>query len=142
MREWRETGRGIVLPAHCDHYGHMSARWYVPFFDDAGFHVWSVFGCGYAEMRERGNETIAARITVDYLQEMKAGDLFVIKSGFTRLGTKSCTHSHRMYNADTNKLCATNECVEVFTDPQTHASIPMPDWVRERLETVVVSLDD
>ena len=142
MGEWRETGRGVVFPAHCDHYGHMSARWYVPFFDDAGFHIWSVFGCSHAFMRENGNETIAARYVIDFLQEMKAGDLLVIRSAFTRLGNKSCTHLHRMYNADTETVCATTECVEVFSDPKTHQSIPMPDWVRKRLEKVVVTPGD
>ena len=83
----------------------MSARWYIPFFDDAGFHTWSVFGCSHAEMRAHGTETIAARFVVDYLQEMKAGDLLIIKSAFTRLGNKSCNHTHRMYNADTDTLC-------------------------------------
>ncbi len=142
MGEWRETGRGVVFPAHCDHYGHMSARWYIPFFDDAGFHTWSVFGCSHTEMRAHGTETIAARFVVDYLQEMKAGDLLISKSAFTRLGNKSCNHTHRMYNADTDTLCATLECVEVFADPATHQSVPMPDWVRERLEKVVVSSEE
>ena len=142
MGEWRETGRGVVFPAYCDHYGHMSARWYVPFFDDAGFHTWTVFGCSYAEMKANGNESMAARYTINYLHEMKAGDLLIIKSAFTRLGNKSCTHSHRMYNADTDTLCASAECVEVFSDPATHTSIPMPQWVRERLEQILVTIDE
>ena len=37
MYEWRETYRGIVFPAHCDHLGHMNARFYADPFDDAGF---------------------------------------------------------------------------------------------------------
>lgn len=141
MSEWRETGRGVVFPAHCDHYGHMSARWYIPFFDDAGFHTWTVFGCSYAQMKDNGNETMAAQYVVNYLQEMKAGDLFIIHSAFTRLGNKSCTQTHRMFNADTEALCATAQCVEVFSDPLTHTAIAMPAWVRERLEKVVVHLD-
>ena len=122
MSEWRETGRGVVFPAHCDHYGHMSARWYIPFFDDAGFHTWTVFGCSYAQMKDNGNETMAAQYVVNYLQEMKAGDLFIIHSAFTRLGNKSCTQTHRMFNADTEALCATAQCVEVFSDPLTHTA--------------------
>ena len=76
---------------------------------------------------------------MNYIQEMKAGDQLVIESAFTRLGNKSCDHRHRMYNADTGTLCATQKCVEVFCDAATHEPVPMPDWVRARLEKVLAS---
>ena len=99
MVNWIETGRSVVFPWNCDHYGHMNTRWYVHKFDDAGLHIWSMIGCGHAASRARGVETVAARYTVDFLREMTAGQLLVIRSGFIKLGNKSVTHLHRMFDA-------------------------------------------
>jgi acyl-CoA thioester hydrolase len=141
MAEWFDTYRSVVFPWHCDHYGHMNARWYVHHFDDGGFHLWTMAGCGHAEMRSKGVETVVGRYTINYLHEMRSGELIVVRSGFTKLGNKSCTHFHRMLNADTEVLCATLECVEVFFDPQARSSRSMPDWVRQRLEPTLVGVE-
>jgi len=138
MADWKETYRSVVFPWHCDHYGHMNARWYLHHFDDAGFHLWTVVGCSHAEMRDRGVETVVAQNTINYVKEMTAGELLVIHSGFRRLGNKSVTHSHRMLNADTGVLHATLDSVEVFFDSKARSSTVMPDWVRRRLEAVLV----
>jgi acyl-CoA thioester hydrolase len=142
MADWQETYRAVVFPWNCDHYGHMNVRWYAHHFDDAGFHIWTVAGMGQAAIRARNIGLVVARTTIDYLHELRAGELLVIKSGFTRIGTKSITHVGRMYNADTGTLCATQEAVEVFFDPASRTSAPMPDDIREFLQTRIVSLDD
>ena len=140
--EWKELFRGVVFPWNCDHIGHMNARWYAHHFDDAGFHLWTVNNVPQSELHGRGVSMVVAQIKIDYVSEMKAGELLVIKGGFSRIGTKSLTHSMRMFNADTGKLTATQECIEVFFDPIARTSAPMPDDVRERLTPGLVSLDD
>ena len=39
--QWFELYRTIVMPAHCDAYGHLNVRHYAAFFDDAG---WQMLG--------------------------------------------------------------------------------------------------
>ena len=39
MEKWFDLYRSIVMPAHCDVYGHLNVRQYAAFFDDAGCHV-------------------------------------------------------------------------------------------------------
>ena len=142
MAEWRETYRAVVFPWHCDHFGHMNVRWYAHHFDDAGFHLWTVIGCSQAFMRSCGAHVVVARTTTDFVHEMTAGDLLVIKGGIVGIGNKSVTHRARMYNADTGQLCATLESVEVFFDTESRASAPMPEEIRGRLTANIVSLDD
>lgn len=142
MAEWRETFRGVVFPWNCDHIGHMNVRWYAHHFDDAGFHLWSVIGLPQSAMHAKGIGLVVAQIKIDYVREMKAGELLVIKSGFIHVGNRSLKHLARMSNADTGVLCATQETVEVFFDPKTRKSAPMPDDIRQRLLEHVVSLDD
>ncbi len=134
MNNWFETTRGVVFPWHCDHYGHMSARWYVHHFDDSSMHIWTAAGLAQSRTRKRGVDTVVARYTVDYIQEMHAGQLLVVRSAFVRIGNKSVTHRHRMYDADEGTLHASLECVEVFFDPETRRSTSMPDDIRAVLE--------
>lgn len=142
MEAWYETCRGVVFPWHCDHFGHMNVRWYAHYFDDAGFHLWTMAGISQAELRARGVAMVVARIKIDFIHELRDGDLLVVRSGFTHVGNKSLHHVARMFNADTDVICATQESVEVFFDPDTRKSAPMPDDVRQILEPQLVSPGD
>ncbi len=141
MSDWLETCRGVVLPQYCDHFGHMNVRYYGHAFDDAGFHVWSLIGMGLKDIEARGIHTVVASFHIDFVREITAGELWVTKGGFVRVGTKSCTHRQKMFNADTGVLHAVNEVVEVFFDPKTRKAAPMPDDIRARVEAALVDPD-
>ena len=136
-----EAHRGVVFPWLCDHIGHMNVRWYAHWFDDAGFHLWTRIGLSHATLKARGIATVIARTETDFRHELNAGELFVVESAFTRLGTKSLACTHRMTNAETGTLCATQTAVEVFFDLATRKAIPIPDDLRAKLEAVVVTAE-
>lgn len=119
----------------------MNVRWYGHFFDDAGFHVWSQIGLSHATLKERGVVTVIASIKTDFRHECAAGELLVVQSAFTRLGTKSLTMHQRMANAETGTLIATQEVIEVFFDVAERKATAMPDDIRSKLEAVLVSAD-
>lgn len=133
-----ETYRSLVLPAQCDHIGHMNVRWYAHHLDEAGFQIWTVANVRQAEMRDRGIQVVVARTTTDFVKEMTAGTSIVVRAGFTRVGTKSVMHLAKMFNADTGDLSATQETVEVFFDPKTRKPAPMPADFKARLSALVV----
>ncbi len=135
MTEPVETFRATVFPWHCDQFGHMNARWYAAFFDDASFHLYQQAGLSYARMHELGTIVpVVAEITISYRHEMVAGELFVIRSGFTRIGNKSLRRIARLYNADSDVLCAQERAVDVFFDETTRQSAPMPEAFRPQFE--------
>ena len=142
MKNVHELYRAVVFPWHCDHIGHMNVRWYAHHFDDAGFHLWTVAGVSQKEMHESGVSLVVGQIKINYVHEMKAGDLLVIRGGFSHVGGKSIRHHLRLYNADTNVLCATQDTIEVFFDPETRSSAPMPDFYREKLTPMVVDFEN
>ncbi len=142
MREWPETGRGVILPSVCDHWGHMNVRYYLHHFDDSTFHVWAVHGVTIEDILSHGVHTVIARDTMNFRQEIKAGALWVIRSVFTRVGRRSVTQMHRMYNAETGALHADMECVEVFFDPESRASAPIPETIKAKLAPQVVEIED
>jgi acyl-CoA thioester hydrolase len=138
MAEWLETHRGVVFPWQCDQFGHMNVRWYAHFFDDASFHLWAMHGVGHNAMLARGFHTVVAVTSTRFVRELKGGDMVLVKSAFTRVGNKSVTMYQRMFSADTDELHATQEAVEVFFDPQTRTSLPVPKDIRAALEPKLI----
>ena len=141
MAEWMETHRTVVFPWHCDHIGHMSVRWYSHAFDDAGFHLWLRIGMSHVTLKARGLATVIASSKIDFLHEANAGELLVIESAFTRLGSKSLNVMQRMRNGETGVPYATNEVVEVFFDLGARTAVAIPDDIRTKLEPVLVTPD-
>lgn len=138
-----ECFRGVVHPWHHDHFGHMNVRHYAPFFDDATYHFWTLVGCPYSEMiPQHGVHTVSARATTHFIRELVAGDLVRVDGAVTRIGTKSAALEFRMVHADTGVQHAAYELVEVFFDPETRRSAPMPAFVREALEAHLVDAGD
>jgi acyl-CoA thioester hydrolase len=133
--------RSMVMPAQCDHYGHMNVRWYAHHFDEAGFQIWTVAGVSQAEMRERGIHVVVAKVTTHFRRELVVGTSILIRGGFTSVGDKSVGHTTKMYNADTGDLSAIHETVEVFFNPDTRKPAPMPEDFRARLDALVIDPD-
>ena len=79
---------------------------------------------------------MTASANIQFLKELVAGDLIVVDSLLTRIGSKSCTFTERMLHVDTKEVHATYATTEVFFDPQTRKSKEMPDPIRQALESV------
>ncbi len=131
------TYRCIVLPQHCDHYGHLNVRFYANFFDDGGFQMWGHAGIKQSDLIKDGMGAVVANISIDFVNEITAGFPVVIKGAWTKIGTKSVAHEQRMYNADTGVHCASQTTVEVFFDMQKRQSAPMPEDIRAKIEPLV-----
>ena len=124
-------GQGVVHPWHLDIYGHMNVRHYAPFFDDASFHIYAAMGFAADRMlAECGVHVVTARAETNFLHELRAGDLFVIDGAVQRLGGRSVTFRLRMVHRMTGVVHATYDVTEVFFDPASRRSAPMPEVVR------------
>ena len=130
--------RAMILPAHCDHYGHMNVRFYAWHFDEAGFQLWTCADVRQAEMRERGFHVVVAKSTTQFRRELVVGTSILVRGGFTDVGDKSVGHTNKMYNTDTGALSAIHETVEVFFDPEARKPAPMPDDFRARLTALII----
>ena len=134
MEDRPELFRGVVHPWHHDHFGHMNVRHYAPFFDDAVYHFWTLLGSPYSKMlQEHGVHTVSVQATTSFIRELVAGDLVAVDGAVTRIGSKSATFHLRMHHADSGTLHATYDLVEVFFDPETRSSAPIPPSIRSNL---------
>ena len=120
----------MVMPAHCDTYGHMNVRHYAAFFDDAGWHMLAMAGISLADIRKRGLGTVMVTLTIDFHHEITAGQLALVRGAFTKVGTKSFAYELRLYEADSMTHCATEKAVEVCFDTTERKGIALPDDMR------------
>jgi acyl-CoA thioester hydrolase len=134
---WHELTRGIVMPAHCDVYGHMNVRHYAAFFDEAGWHMYAKAGVSLAELRAQGLGSVVASLTIDFHHELTAGQLILVTGAFTKAGTKSFSYETRLYESETMTHCATQKTVEVCFDTRARRSAPWPDDIREKIAKAV-----
>lgn len=135
-----ELLRGVVHPWHHDSFGHMNVRHYAPFFDDASFFLYIALGIPISWMlSEHRVHIVSAKAETTFIKELVAGDGFVIDGAVRRLGNRSMTFHLRMIHVETGALHATYDLTEVFFDPHTRTSAPMPDAVRERLAKHLIS---
>jgi acyl-CoA thioester hydrolase len=133
MEKWFELYRNIVMPAQCDAYGHLNVRYYAAFFDDAGWHIPRMAGLSLDEIRAGGLGTVVATLGIDFLHELRAGQLLLIKGRVTRVGEKSFSHEMRLYEADSMTHCATQKTVEVCFDTKARRSAPFPAEMKDKL---------
>jgi acyl-CoA thioester hydrolase len=132
--KWYELTRGIVMPVHCDAYGHMNVRHYAACFDDAGWHMFAKAGVSLSELRANGLGSVVATLTIEFHRELIAGQLTRVDGAFTRVGAKSFDYELRLYEADSMTHCATQKTVEVCFDTRARKSTALPDDVRARIQ--------
>lgn len=127
--------RAVVHPWHHDSFGHMNVRHYAPIFDDATWQFWSCIGLSYARLlADHGLHTVAAETRTRFLRELTAGDPVLVRGRLLRIGTRSLTIALALHHADDDAVHATCDTVEVFFDPRTRRSAPIPPAVRAALE--------
>ncbi len=137
--DWTITYRSIVLPKHCDHYGHMNVRFYSEHFDDGGFQMWHTAGVSQSDLTRNDMGTVVANISIAFIHEITAGQLIEIWGGWTHVGGKSLTHEQRMYEADSGTLCAIQETVEVAFDMKARNSAPLPEDIKAKISAHVLA---
>jgi acyl-CoA thioester hydrolase len=138
---WFVTYRGIILPRHCDHYGHLNVRYYAHFFDDGGFQMWHHIGIKQSDLTQNGMGVVVANISINFIHEITAGQLMKIKGAWSKMGNKSMAHEQKMFNADTGILCATQTTSEVYFDMEKRQSTNMPENLREIVKAHVINLN-
>lgn len=136
MEKWFDLYRSIVMPAHCDVYGHLNVRNYAAFFDDAGWHIPGMAGLKLSEIQAKGLGTVMASLSIDFLHEVRLGQLVLIKGAVIRVGTKSFSHEMRLYEADSMRHCATQKSTEVCFDTKKREGVALPEDMSAKLRAI------
>ena len=125
--------RGVAYPWFCDGMGHVATRFYTGWFDDASYHLMAHVGGDMATLGELQLGWADVQSLVNYHQEMRADDLFLVESGFTRLGNKSVTALHEIKRTD-GTLLASQEVTTVQFDLRQRKAAPVHAPIREQIQ--------
>lgn len=123
----------VVKPEWIDHNGHMNVGYFVVAFDEATDAVYESWGIGMNYPETSGCSVFTLGVNVDYLAELFEGNPLRIETLLVDHDEKRIHYFHRMFNADSGKLAATNECLCMNVSLESRRSSPFPPNVLELL---------
>ena len=138
MSNYHETFRGVVYPWHCDHQGHMNVMYYLGFFDQSYWHLFSMIGFTREYLDEQRKGFVGVKDTITYSKEQGPGATIVIESGLTKIGSSSTVSFGVMKESETGDTAATYETVAVYFDLEKRAKSAFNDVERSWMEKHVV----
>lgn len=132
-----ETFRGVVFPWQCDSMGHLSVQHQMPLLDNAVYHLLGELGP--IKSREGDARLGWADVShnIQYLREMIAGDLLVLRSGIISVGTSSLRHRTIMHRRSDGAACTILEGVTVRFDLDVRKARPIPQIMREKASRLI-----
>jgi acyl-CoA thioester hydrolase len=139
MSDWVHTFKGAVLASEYDFTSHMNSRIYVARFDQATWFLLHAIGLTPASMREKNLRIAIVRQNYQFLEELRGGELVVIKSGFLAVGEKYFRFLHQMYNDVSGKMVATSDCVAVQASLDRGKSVALSGELQERAKAHLVT---
>jgi len=135
--------KGVAHPWQCDVLGHLTTRFYVAMFDDASYHfLHHLFGWNGARDAAGKLGWVDVRHTINYIAEVRAGDLLEVSATLIKLGGKSMTVSYEMKNLGSGDIAATLEAVLVLFDLEQRCAVTIPDELRDAAEPHVTAASE
>ena len=133
MTDAKITYRGVVYPWQCDGMGHFTTRHYMAMFDEAGWHFLYEVGFDPGLITKKNIGWADVRHEIEYLQEVREGELVVIESRPLRVGNKSIQYQLEMKSITKPATCARliGTCVQF--DLVERFAIPALPEVRKRI---------
>ena len=139
MSDWVHTFKGAVLASEYDSASHMNSRMYVSRFDQATWGLLHAIGITPASIKEENLRIAILRQNYQFLEELRGGELVVIRSGFLAIGEKYFRFLHQMYNDVSGKMVATSDCVAVQASLEAGRSVPLSRELQERAKIHLVT---
>ena len=126
-----EAARTVVYPWNCDSMGHFATQHYMKVFDDATYHLLGALGYSLRDAGETRRGWADVSHKINYLRELRAGDLVVALSSVQRVGNKSLTYRTRLVRAEQPQDdCAVLTGVVVHFDLEHRCALVLPDAIR------------
>lgn len=116
----------IVRPEWIDYNGHMNIGYYLVAFDNAAESFFHSVGLT-PEFRKRNHSTtFALESHLNYLREVKQGDMLRFESRLLEFDTKRLHFYMEMFHASEGFLVASFESMSSHVDTRTRKTAPFP----------------
>ena len=133
MTEARTTYRGVVYPWQCDAIGHFTTQFYMGVFDQAAWHFLYEAGFDPSSLEDDGVGWADVHQEIEYLKELRNGDLFYVESRPKRVGGKSLVYVMELKTVRDDETCARLTATSVQFDLNARRAVPVLPQVRETL---------
>ena len=125
--------KGVCHPWLCDSMGHLTTRHYMAMFDHASYHFLNrVFGWSGTDRQHHNVGWADVKHTIEYLLEVRSGQLLDIKGVLAKVGGKSITVSYEMRECGSHKIVATLTSISVLFDTEAREAITLTNDMRIR----------
>jgi acyl-CoA thioester hydrolase len=128
-----ETYRGTVVPADCDHLGHMNVQHYFRAVSEGMFSLMAQVGLGPTEIRARKMSFAVVHAETDFRAELIAGDVIALRSGVQAIGHKSAEFRHELINVASGQTVMSTRFKCVLLDLERRVAVEVPPDIRERM---------
>ncbi len=142
MAEWTETFKGAIPTTEYDLNAYMNTQTYVSRFDQATWFLLSTIGITPRKAREFGRRIAVIRQSLQFVHELRGGELVIIESGFVSVGTKHLRFVHRLIDAENGQLVATSDCTAVSVDIKTGKSVELSTELTATAKSMLVTIND
>lgn len=119
--------------AECDLQGVAFNAHYLSYFDTSMTELWRAAYGGYQTMLDRGVDMVLAEARLRFYRPARFDDELELAVLVIHLGRTSFRTRHTASSA--GQLVAEAELRHVLVDRQTVAKTPLPDWLREGIES-------
>lgn len=141
MSNYCETYRKTVSVDMCDEYGHMNVQFYVAAISDSFFALMTTIGMGKSAVEEDRFGLVAANMNIDYLSELKAGDVMYMQGKIASANGKKLTCKWRLYHQETDKKAMEATVLYVCMDLDSRRSRDIPIHLLKSAQGVADSIE-
>ncbi len=109
-----------------DAQGHLYFANYMVYADEVATRYMEELGYGAMNPQEAPALVFTVNINCDYNSECKAGDTVRVQVGYAKLGNASAVVAYELREQASNDLLASGSITQVFVDPGSRTSCPIP----------------
>jgi len=116
-----------------DAQGHLYFANYLVFGDEVLGAYMEQLGLNIMDPLKAPCLIFTVNIYCDYVNEISGNSEIAVYAGYGRLGTSSADAVFELYNNTDGLLLAKGGLTQVFVDPETRQSMPIPVFYRENI---------
>jgi len=104
---------------------------YLTYYDVAWTEYFRELGFTYADLIERGVDTVLARTTMEFKSPARFDDILEVYTRISSIGNSSLVFDFEIYEKGSDMLVGTASSLYVCVDPTTLGKIRVPDFLRD-----------
>lgn len=114
-----------------DAQGHLYFANYLVYGDEVVSNYMEELGLNIMDPLNTPSLIFTVNIKCEYINEMSGGSKALVCVGYSRLGNSSADVVFEIYDSQSDSLMARGSMTQVFVDPATRKSMPVPAFYRD-----------